>query len=582
MKNRIRASMALLIGSFVPLGVAACALLAQPAADQGPGTLKIRAALVQADLSVKPLPKVALIIRAADGAAGTPGLAPPAPWRVTTDLDGRAEVSLPAGQYVLGVEKPISVGGTIYTWTVPVALAAGGSVAVELSNDNAQTAEDVQARQSARVSPEAVLFQQLRTGVVTVEGEIGHGSGFIVDERGLLLTNQHVIAKSKHVNVLFDARRKVRAAVLAEDVEKDLAVLYVNLTASPDYKVLKLAKDQPNAPAVVVGERALAIGSPLGQEKTLTSGTVSKVSGKVILSDVNINPGNSGGPLVNTLGEVIGVNTFGLQGRSGPGISGTILISEAEALIESARSRMASAPAPSADSLPVLPEDSFPLEALKKALGAEKLNLKAYQKKEGSFDLEMLTPVSKYYQAEGAKLRAAQAKKKRQKGKVEDPTYDPLEGLRQWAQYVGEYKPVVHIVARPQAGMTKGSWVGLFAGAAAGVGPQALPLRFKFKTDFSEMKLLRNGVEVPPLIRQKVPMIADLKYGLTKFEDVTFAGFYTYPPEAFQPPSGPSETVELHLFNETDPNNPKILKLDTRLLKRVWDDFAPYRAVKAP
>jgi S1-C subfamily serine protease len=88
-----------------------------------------------------------------------------------------------------------------------------------------------------------------------------------------------------------------------------------------------MADSSPDKPVAFVGERVLAVGSPLATEGILTTGIVSRVESDAIISDVNINPGNSGGPLLNFRGQVIGITTFGVQepGR-GPGISGIVRI----------------------------------------------------------------------------------------------------------------------------------------------------------------------------------------------------------------------------------------------------------------
>src|SRR5208283_1164960 len=118
--------------------------------------------------------------------------------------------------------------------------------------------------------------------------------------------------------------------------------------------------------AVIEGERVFTIGSPLSQRKILTSGIVSKIEERAIISDININHGNSGGPLFNSNGVVVGITTFGdTSARGGPGISGIVRIEEAFPLIEKAKNAMASSPKPSDELLPSEPTDRFPIAALK-------------------------------------------------------------------------------------------------------------------------------------------------------------------------------------------------------------------------
>src|SRR3990172_12977337 len=118
-----------------------------------------------------------------------------------------------------------------------------------------------------RIAEETVLFQKLRNGVVTIEGELGSGSGFIADAAGIVLTNAHVIRGSREVRVEFAPDRKVRAEILSVDARKDVAALWVNLEGFQEFVVLPLAKAGADSAPVTEGEKVLAIGSPLSQRK---------------------------------------------------------------------------------------------------------------------------------------------------------------------------------------------------------------------------------------------------------------------------------------------------------------------------
>src|SRR5215469_782691 len=140
------------------------------------------------------------------------------------------------------------------------------------------------------------------------------GSGVIVDGKGYIITNAHVIDDADRIRVKFkDDNERYSATVVGKDTETDLAVLKIE----PKGKTLTTAK-LGNSDGMLVGDWVLAIGSPFGQEETVTAGIVSAkgrniVPGKqfqlFIQTDAAINPGNSGGPLVNMDAEVIGINT---------------------------------------------------------------------------------------------------------------------------------------------------------------------------------------------------------------------------------------------------------------------------------
>jgi serine protease Do len=150
----------------------------------------------------------------------------------------------------------------------------------------------------------------------------GSGTGFIVDKNGYVITNQHVVENADRIKVrLLDDELEYRAHVVGVDSETDLAVLKI------DVKHPLIPVQMGNSDSVQVGDWVIAIGSPFGLQATVTAGIVSaertsrdlpgaRQFQNFLQTDAAINPGNSGGPLLNTRGEVIGVNTM-IATRSG-------------------------------------------------------------------------------------------------------------------------------------------------------------------------------------------------------------------------------------------------------------------------
>ncbi|MBF0557675.1 MAG: DegQ family serine endoprotease [Nitrospirae bacterium] len=160
------------------------------------------------------------------------------------------------------------------------------------------------------------------------------GSGFIVDKQGYIITNNHVVEGADEIKVKASDGREFRARVIGRDKKTDLALIKIS-SIFKDLPTLELGDSEK----IRVGDWVLAIGNPFGLEHTVTQGIISAI-GRVIgagpydnflQTDAPINPGNSGGPLVNTRGEVIGINTAIIS--SGQGIGFAIPSSMAKTII---------------------------------------------------------------------------------------------------------------------------------------------------------------------------------------------------------------------------------------------------------
>lgn len=262
--------------------------------------------------------------------------------------------SLSRGALLLEGKREAAAG---HGWLASVALALAGqpapvpSVAVvpsatakpSASASSAPPAAEAPASASAEPAPPppeprraqageltpAELFKRLAPAVVTIvmlDGngqEISGGTGFLIDRAGTTVTNHHVVGEGSKVNVKFiDGAIYDDVTLLVDDPANDLALLRVTLAKPksgkpPVFDPLKLG----DSDSVVVGERAISIGNPLGLDHTLTDGLVSArrlFQGKAwIQMSVPVSPGNSGGPLFNMRGEVIGVTTAQIGGVLG-------------------------------------------------------------------------------------------------------------------------------------------------------------------------------------------------------------------------------------------------------------------------
>jgi putative serine protease PepD len=164
----------------------------------------------------------------------------------------------------------------------------------------------------------AAIYAAASPAVVSVRTGSGSGTGFLIDTKGTIVTNSHVVGTSRQVAVRFgEESTSIQARVRGRDPSSDLAVVSIESSQIPKgVKPLKLADSR----TVQVGDMAIAIGNPFGLDRTATEGIVSGLGREirapngfqidsVIQTDAPINPGNSGGPLLNDAGAVVGVNS---------------------------------------------------------------------------------------------------------------------------------------------------------------------------------------------------------------------------------------------------------------------------------
>jgi S1-C subfamily serine protease len=272
------------------------------------------------------------------------GGAPRGPEFVSPDVDERAP-----GVRVHGVEAKARAARrwplVAAAGLAVVAVSAGtGGAAGYLAGSSPTATPSAEAAPTPAGVPSDLVGAAARAlpGVVSVQVRTGSGgasgSGFVFDDRGHIVTNNHVVAAGSGgaVSVVGSDGRRLTAEVVGTDPNSDIAVLRV--TPSSALRPLDLA----DLGATRVGEPVLAVGSPLGLSGTVTAGIVSALDREVRLggtvrqtavqTDASINPGNSGGPLVNARGEVVGVNTAiaTLEGGGSIGIGFAVPIDRAQ------------------------------------------------------------------------------------------------------------------------------------------------------------------------------------------------------------------------------------------------------------
>jgi S1-C subfamily serine protease len=502
--------------------------------------VRVRVVLVDKDLNQKPVPFCIVNFRNVSNAD--------APAVLKTDLDGKAEKQLPPGRYSISTPKPIELGGKRYSWNLEIQIT-GAEQRVDLTNDNAKI-EDLppgssspgenKSSSGAAGGELTALFDKLKNSVVTIHSESGKGSGFLVDSSGLVVTNNHVVDSSSYLAVQFDDKRKVPARLVTSNIDKDLAVIRFDPAAFPEGVVAPLLPKEAAA-HLAVGQRVFTIGNPLGREKALTTGVVSKIEKDSINSDININPGNSGGPLFTLDGQVAGITTSVLRN-----LASIVPVEVVRPLVEQARKDIVHEVPPSRVLLPVEPTDYFPADALRELLKQDRLDTKPYFFDAGEFQVGFFTPPLNYFLRHEQEMAAARKAAKRSSGDA--ATAKPPSSALEDAQ---EYRPVLLVRVRPK-------FRAFF--------------KVRFKNGFVRMRLLCGGKELTPILPGRAEF--DLYDQRERKVDTTFQGAYEYQADAVTPACG---NVVLEIYSEKDPNTPESKPIDSATVQRVWNDFDPFR-----
>jgi len=244
-----------------------------------------------------------------------------------------ATLACSAESYLTPTTAPIAPKPNVTATPIVMPTPLPPSVSSQLSTEDA-----LLENLYLRVNP-AVVNITVSSGTDTQQVEAGTGSGFVIDKKGHIVTNNHVVADATEVDVTFSDGRVATAKIVGTDSYADLAVIQVDVPESWLVPV-----ELGDSDAVKVGQRVVAIGNPFGLQGSLTLGIVSALgrtlpsdrqatqdtgifqNPQIIQTDAAINPGNSGGPLLDIQGRVIGVNAAirtdnGIRANSGVGFA---------------------------------------------------------------------------------------------------------------------------------------------------------------------------------------------------------------------------------------------------------------------
>jgi hypothetical protein len=510
-----------------------------PSSAQNPEavTVRIRAALYDRDLNLKPVPRLQIGIRSLDAPDG-------APVEVRTTLDGTAEVSLLPGKYQFTTTSATELFGKSYRWDFPVTISAANTL-VELSNDNAKTADA--GSRSAHVDELIEQFQRVRGAAVLVETERAVHDGVLMDNAGLVLTAYIPSDQQQWIAVLFDEKRSLPGRLIAGDEKNDASIVRINMDMVKDVNIPLISYDPE---ALVEGERVFTLDNDMKTGKSIRTGVVTKADEKGIIGDVQFT--DIGSPLFNSSGTLVGYSR--LENRAFMAVP----LGNVREMLGTAREKAKdNATLPPPRLLPVSP-GKFPADALL-ARHDPRFEKDVYNFKSGGFDVYVYTPVASYQMEKISYEQQQKASMKRaSKG-------GPPEELKQPAY---DYYSVIIVEATPD--YKTAFWANMAR-------TNQEPFVLHPKVSFHHMRLLCGEREVEPIRPRRLAIRAPQNAGY-RFDQDSMMGEYRYPPDSLPPACG---TVTLELYSTDQPTTPIKKVIESPLRDRLWQDFEPFRRMQA-
>ena len=418
---------ALLVAS---LALSSSAVFSGAAPGQAQSVLRIKVTVAATDGTATPVARHVLFV--SDNPAT--GL----PRRVVTGADGTVDVRLRPGSYMVESDRPVAFQGKGYQWMQIVDVAAGRDTVLDLTAGNADveaaTAEMATAGAPPAANPAADPIQW-QNSIVAIWTPLARTSGFLIDTRGLIASDERSIGAATAIEVQLTPALKVAAAVLATDAGRDVAILRIN-------------------PKVAASMRPVPLGC--------------------VASD----------------------KTPAREDRVAPAAGSPIRIEDVCAVLPLAEKKMTDA-APPESPLPVEPAAPIPVDVLDAAAARRAGGLSPYKMSASDFEIAFITPVLTWgarHPPESAKGRERTAPPR---GADEEPAFlRPLLDFANWTDYVAERQAVLLIRVTPKLGESFWTTFGRMAARTQGV---SIPPIKHFKADFGRMRILCGETEVAPI-----------------------------------------------------------------------------------
>lgn len=515
-------------------------------AQEGP-ILHIKVTVTDAEGRNRPVPRHALLI--SDNPASS------APRRVVTSLEGTVDVRLRPGNYTIESDEPLVFQGRSYQWAQTLDVPAGRDMLLDLAAANAEVEETSSAAtMAAGQSSPSELLMTWQESVVTLWSQTARGAGFVLDPRGLILTNERVVGASEVVEVQFTATKKVLGQVLAADHAKNVAVIRIDPSLVASLPPAKLGEG--STPVLTQGQEVFAIDASVLDHKRLAYGRLTRVDARVIETDLRIDDATSGVPILDATGGIIGITSNDSAGQRA-----AVPIEEARTVIAAAEKKMAATAAPPATPLPVEPRPPS-TDAWKETAPKRIGNLDPYQFPASDFDVTFITPLLNHvvHHPPDRTTGATTPGGTRDSSEVE-LSRRALEDFGNWTEYVDEIPPVLLIRATPKLKESFWATIGRAAASTQGI---SLPAFKKMRDSFAGMRLYCGQTEVTPIHPFRIERRLDANTGM-------FEGLYVYDPASIGPQCG---EVKLVLFSEKAPAKGDERVIDGTILEQLAADVA--------
>ncbi|MEW5822030.1 MAG: serine protease [Cyanobacteriota bacterium] len=507
---------------------------------------------------------------------------------ITTNPEGLASAYLNPGDYIIKNEVPFEYDYKLYKWVLEFTKEKNKPININLNTNNVNITQLERPTYPDLKYTERDLINHLKNSVVTVETDRGAISGFIIDNSGLIITTNNIIEDSLDYNIILDGISKVKANLVTEYPDKNIAVLIVNPEHIKDKTPIKFAQTTDNKPLLKENAKLFLIANPLKDQATIFEAKPTASSGNSLLTNIEMDYYMSGSPILNTKGQVVAIGYYKDLSLEGKEIVNDIInVADIYNIIDESKEKIVenniSIPE---NNVITLNSRSFPNEIFEQALETD-FNIRNYTFKTGPFTVLLHSPPSYYNLNNKNKIEKHKLKRKKRNNKNQEATYpgvnpdSPFIEIKEWCQETENFKPYLFIEVSPKTGQTSGSAARGFAsfllGEAIGVPVYLGSKTLEFKDDFYNMELLVNGKVVEPLRRGR-----ELNQALyyEYFKNLTtnsHSGLFYYDPLILIS-NNPEEPVniEIRLYKASEKDTPINLKLKEKTIKLLLDDFQPY------